>query len=72
MPTVIIFLTLASLVAAREVLIPLQAEYYALEGLSQLLKTIQIIQKRLNSKLDITGIVVTMYDARTNLSSQVS
>lgn len=65
------FLTLNSFCAAREVLIPLQAEYYAMEGISQLLKTIQIVQKKLHPSLSILGIVITMYDARLNLSSQV-
>ena len=65
------FLTLNSFAAADEVLIPLQAEYYALEGLSQLFKTINLVQKKLNSSLKILGIVITMFDVRTNLSSQV-
>jgi chromosome partitioning protein len=65
------FLTLSSLAASTEVLIPLQAEYYALEGLTQLFHTIRLVQKKLNSGLDITGIVLTMYDSRTNLSAQV-
>ena len=65
------FLTLNGFAAAGEVLIPLQAEYYALEGLSQLFKTINLVQKKLNPKLKILGIVITMFDVRTNLSSQV-
>jgi chromosome partitioning protein len=65
------FLTLSGFAAAGEVLIPLQAEYYALEGLSQLFKTINLVQKKLNPKLKILGIVITMFDVRTNLSSQV-
>ena len=64
-------LTLNGLVAADTVLIPLQCEYYAMEGLSQLLNTIKIVKKRLNPKLEIEGILLTMYDSRTNLSSQV-
>jgi chromosome partitioning protein len=65
------FLTLNSFAAATEVLIPLQAEYYALEGLSQLFQTINLVQKKLNPSLKITGIVITMFDVRTNLSGQV-
>lgn len=64
-------LTLNGLVAADTVLIPLQCEYYAIEGLSQLLNTIKIVKKRLNPRLEIEGILLTMYDSRTNLSSQV-
>src|SRR5699024_11175283 len=63
-------LTVNAFVAAREVLIPIQCEYYALEGLSQLLKNIQLIQKHLNPEQAITTILLTMYDARTNLSAQ--
>ncbi|MDN6527681.1 MAG: AAA family ATPase, partial [Brevibacterium sp.] len=65
-------LTVNAFVAAREVLIPIQCEYYALEGLSQLLKNIQLIQKHLNPKLSISTILLTMYDGRTNLSAQVA
>ena len=65
------FLTLSGFAAADEVLIPLQAEYYALEGLSQLFKTINLVQKKLNPSLKILGIVITMFDVRTNLSTQV-
>ena len=57
--------------AADAVLVPIQCEYYALEGLSQLLYTIGLVQKSLNPKLEIEGVVFTMYDARTNLSMQV-
>ena len=64
-------LTLNGLVAADTVLIPLQCEYYAMEGLSQLLNTIKLVKRRLNFKLEIEGILLTMYDSRTNLSSQV-
>ncbi|HPA71558.1 MAG: ParA family protein [Spirochaetes bacterium] len=64
-------LTLNSLVAADTVLIPLQCEYYALEGLSQLLKIISMVQENLNRNLRIEGVVLTMYDSRTNLSQQV-
>ncbi|HOJ49376.1 MAG TPA: AAA family ATPase [Spirochaetota bacterium] len=64
-------MTLNALVAADSVLIPLQCEYYALEGLAQLLKTISIVQKRLNKSLYIEGVLLTMFDTRTNLSTQV-
>ena len=64
-------LTINGLVSADSVLIPLQCEYYALEGLSNLLKTYKIVKKRLNKKLQIEGILLTMYDRRTNLSRQV-
>jgi chromosome partitioning protein len=64
-------LTLNGLVAADSVLIPLQCEYYALEGITQLLKTIKIIQKKLNKDLTIEGILLTMFDGRTNLAAQV-
>jgi chromosome partitioning protein len=64
-------LTLNSLTAADSVLIPIQCEYYALEGLTQLLNTIRLVQKHLNSMLKIEGVLLTMYDARTNLGIQV-
>lgn len=64
-------LTVNAMVAADTVLVPIQCEYYALEGLSQLMHTIDLIKERLNPKLEIEGVVFTMYDARTNLSSQV-
>ncbi len=64
-------LTVNAMVAADTVLVPIQCEYYALEGLSQLMHTIDLIKDRLNPKLEIEGVVFTMYDARTNLSSQV-
>ncbi len=64
-------LTLNSLVAADSVLIPLQCEYYALEGLSQLLKIIAMVQEKINRGLKIEGVVLTMFDSRTNLSQQV-
>ena len=57
--------------AADSVIVPIQCEYYALEGLSQLIHTINLIQDRLNDKLEIDGIVFTMYDSRTNLSADV-
>ena len=64
-------LTLNAFVAAREVLMPIQCEYYALEGLSQLLNNIELIQKHLNQKLRLSTILLTMYDSRTNLANQV-
>jgi len=65
-------LTVNAFVVAREVLIPIQCEYYALEGLSQLLKTIELIQAHLNPTLSVSTILLTMYDARTNLAQQVA
>jgi chromosome partitioning protein len=65
-------LTINAFVAATEVLIPIQCEYYALEGLSQLLKNIQLIEKHLNPKLRVSTILLTMYDSRTNLAHQVA
>ncbi len=65
-------ITLNSLTAADSVLIPVQAEYYALEGLGKLLNTISIVRKHLNPKLEIEGVLVTMYDARLRLASQVA
>ena len=64
-------LTLNAMTAAQSVLVPLQCEFFALEGLSQLLQTIEQVKSGLNPGLDIQGIVLTMYDARNNLSSQV-
>lgn len=64
-------LTVNAMTAADSVIVPIQCEYYALEGLSQLIHTINLIQDRLNNKLEIDGIVFTMYDSRTNLSSEV-
>jgi chromosome partitioning protein len=64
-------ITLNNLTAAESVLIPLQCEYYALEGMSELLDTIFLVQKNLNPELTIEGILMTMYDRRTNLSKQV-
>ena len=65
-------LTINAFVAASEVLIPIQCEYYALEGLSQLLNNIQLIEKHLNPKLTVSTILLTMYDSRTNLANQVA
>ena len=64
-------LTINSLTAADSVIIPIQCEYYALEGLSQLLNTIRLVQKHLNTELAIEGVLLTMFDARTNLGIQV-
>jgi len=64
-------LTINGLSAADGVLVPIQSEYYALEGLSQLMNTIELVQTHLNPHLQIDGVVVTMFDARTNLSQQV-
>ncbi len=63
--------TLNALTAADSVLLPLQCEFYALEGLSQLLSTVQLVQEQLNDRLRIEGLVLTMYDSRTNLAEQV-
>ena len=65
-------LTVNALTAADAVLIPLQCEFYAMEGLSQLMQTIRLIQKELNPRLQIRGIILTMFDSRNNLSHQVS
>lgn len=70
-PPSLSLLTLNALSAADSVLIPVQCEYYALEGLTQLLKTIGLVQERLNEDLEVNGIVFTMYDSRTNLSNDV-
>ena len=64
-------LTINSLTAANSILVPIQCEFYALEGLSQLLKTITLIQDNLNQDLVLEGVVLTMFDSRTNLSGQV-
>ncbi|MGN0251871.1 MAG: ParA family protein [Oliverpabstia sp.] len=64
-------LTINAMTTANTVLVPIQCEYYALEGLSQLMHTIELVQERLNSELEMEGVVFTMYDARTNLSLQV-
>ena len=64
-------LTVNALVAADNVLVPIQCEYYALEGLSELIRTVNLVRERLNPGLDIEGVVFTMYDSRTNLSQQV-
>ena len=64
-------LTLNALTAADTLLVPIQCEYYALEGLSQLMNTVKLVRMHLNPALDVEGVVLTMFDARTNLSSQV-
>jgi chromosome partitioning protein len=64
-------LTLNALAAADSVIVPIQCEYYALEGLGQLMQTIQLVQRHLNAALQLEGVVLTMFDGRTNLSIQV-
>ncbi|MDR2167951.1 MAG: AAA family ATPase [Clostridiales bacterium] len=64
-------LTVNALAAADTVLVPIQCEYFALEGLSQLLRTVDLVRKRLNKRLNLEGVVFTMYDPRTNLSAEV-
>jgi chromosome partitioning protein len=70
-PPALSLLTINALVAADQLLIPVQAEYYALEGLSQLLSVMQRVRQGLNTNLELLGVVITMYDSRTSLSSQV-
>lgn len=70
-PPALSMLTINAMTTADSVLVPIQCEYYALEGLSQLIHTIELVQERLNPSLEIEGVVFTMYDARTNLSLQV-
>ena len=65
-------LTITALAASDAILIPIQCEYYALEGLGQLLNTIRLVQKHINSKLSIAGVLLTMYDSRLNLSKEVA
>jgi len=65
-------LTINALTAADEVLIPIQCEYYALEGLSQLLESVSLVQRYLNPTLEVGGVLLTMFDARTRLSEQVA
>ena len=64
-------LTINALTAADTVLVPIQCEYYALEGLNQMLKTVDLVKRKLNPSLELEGVVFTMFDARTNLSMQV-
>ncbi len=70
-PPALGILTINALVAADEVIVPIQCEYYALEGLGQLIKTIELVKNNLNNNLEISGFVMTMYDSRTKLASQV-
>ena len=70
-PPSLSMLTINAMTTADSVIVPIQCEYYALEGLSQLIHTVELVKDRLNSKLEIEGVVFTMYDARTNLSHQV-
>ncbi len=70
-PPSLSLLTVNSLAGSDTVLVPVQCEYYALEGLSQLIHTINLVKERLNPQLEMEGVVFTMYDARTNLSAQV-
>lgn len=65
------FLTINALTASNSVLIPIQCEFYALEGVGQLVNTIQLVKKSLNPKIDIEGVVLSMFDSRTNLSNEV-
>lgn len=70
-PPSLSLLTINALVAADTVLVPIQCEYYALEGLSQVLRTVGLVRKKMNPSLELEGVVFTMYDARTNLSLEV-
>ena len=70
-PPSLTLLTINALTTADSVLVPIQCEYYALEGLSQLIHTVNLVKSRLNPELDIEGVVFTMYDSRTNLSEDV-
>ncbi|WWR15861.1 AAA family ATPase [Lachnospiraceae bacterium JLR.KK008] len=70
-PPSLSMLTVNAMTTADSVLVPIQCEYYALEGLSQLIHTVNLVKERLNPKLDMEGVVFTMFDSRTNLSNQV-
>ncbi len=65
-------LTVNAMAAATEVLVPIQCEYYAFEGLGQLLRNVELVQKSLNQRLEVSAIVLVMYDARTKLADQVA
>jgi chromosome partitioning protein len=71
-PPTLGLLTLNALVAAREILIPIQCEYYALEGLAQLLNTVELVRSQLNARLEVSTVLLTMYDSRTRLADQVA
>ena len=71
-PPTLGLLTLNALVGAREILIPIQCEYYALEGLAQLLNTVELVKSQLNSTLEVSAVLLTMYDSRTRLADQVA
>ena len=71
-PPSLVLLTLNSLCAADSILVPVQCEYYALEGLTDLMTTLRMVKKRLNPKLEIFGVALTMFDGRTNFSTQVA
>jgi chromosome partitioning protein len=71
-PPTLGLLTLNALVGTREILIPIQCEYYALEGLAQLLNTVELVKTQLNSSLDVSTVLLTMYDSRTRLADQVA
>jgi chromosome partitioning protein len=70
-PPALSTLTINAMTTAHTVLVPIQCEYYALEGLSQLIHTVNLVKERLNPRLDMEGVVFTMFDSRTNLSTQV-
>ena len=70
-PPALSLLTINAMTTAHTVLVPIQCEYYALEGLSQLIHTVNLVKERLNPRLDMEGVVLTMFDSRTNLSAQV-
>jgi chromosome partitioning protein len=70
-PPALSMLTINAMTTAHTVLVPIQCEYYALEGLSQLIHTINLVKERLNPRLEMEGVVFTMFDSRTNLSTQV-
>ena len=70
-PPSLSLLTVNAMAASDTVIVPIQCEYYALEGLSQLIHTVNLVKDRLNADLDLEGVVFTMYDSRTNLSQQV-